>query len=317
MANKKLKLIFAGTPEFSVPTLNQIHQEGYQISLVLTQPDRKAGRGMFLKSSAVKQRAKALGIPILQPIKLNNEDTYQKIKAENADILIVAAYGLIIPSEILNIFIKGSYNVHASLLPSWRGAAPIHRAIESGDKEIGVTIMSVIPKLDAGDIVRSKSIALDKNANSGDMTNLIAELGAELMVDVINDINNNKELKLIKQNETKVTYANKINKLEAKAIWKDVTSKIMVQKINAFNPFPGVFCNFRGKILKIWKAKTSNNLEKYEPGELYLNTEKDNLFVGTKDGSIEVKEIQLEGKRKMTAKEFISANKINGGELFL
>jgi methionyl-tRNA formyltransferase len=149
------------------------------------------------------------------------------------------------------------------------------------------------------------------------MTNLIAELGAELMVDVINDINNNKELKLIKQNETKVTYANKINKLEAKAIWKDVTSKIMVQKINAFNPFPGVFCNFRGKILKIWKAKTSNNLEKYEPGELYLNTEKDNLFVGTKDGSIEVKEIQLEGKRKMTAKEFISANKINGGELFL
>ena len=317
MMNKKLKLIFAGTPKFSVPTLNQLHQEGYEISLILTQPDRKSGRGMALKPSAVKQKAIELGLPVFQPHKLNDQDVFQKIKAENADILIVAAYGLIIPSNILNIFNKGSYNVHASLLPSWRGAAPIHRAIEFGDKEIGVTIMSVIPRLDAGDMVRRKSVALDKDANTGDMTNLIANLGAELMVAVINDLNDDKQLKLIKQNEKMVTYANKINKIEAKIIWKEVTSKIIVQKINAFNPFPGVFCIFRGKIVKIWQAHISKNLEMIKPGEVAVNSQKDIIVVGTKDGCIEVNEIQLEGKRRMNAKEFISANNVNGGEIFL
>ena len=317
MMNKKLKLIFAGTPKFSVPTLNQLHQEGYEISLILTQPDRKSGRGMTLKPSAVKQKAIELGLPVFQPHKLNDQDVFQKIKAENADILIVAAYGLIIPSNILNIFNKGSYNVHASLLPSWRGAAPIHRAIEFGDKEIGVTIMSVIPRLDAGDMVRRKSVALDKDANTGDMTNLIANLGAELMVAVINDLNDDKQLKLIKQNEKMVTYANKINKIEAKIIWKEVTSKIIVQKINAFNPFPGVFCIFRGKIVKIWQAQISKNLEMIKPGEVAVNSQKDIIVVGTKDGCIEVNEIQLEGKRRMNAKEFISANNVNGGEIFL
>jgi methionyl-tRNA formyltransferase len=317
MMNKKLKLIFAGTPKFSVPTLNQLHQEGYEISLILTQPDRKSGRGMALKPSAVKQKAIELGLPVFQPHKLNDQDVFQKIKAENADILIVAAYGLIIPSNILNIFNKGSYNVHASLLPSWRGAAPIHRAIEFGDKEIGVTIMSVIPRLDAGDMVRRKSVALDKDANTGDMTNLIANLGAELMVAVINDLNDDKQLKLIKQNEKMVTYANKINKIEAKIIWKEVTSKIIVQKINAFNPFPGVFCIFRGKIVKIWQAQISKNLEMIKPGEVAVNSQKDIIVVGTKDGCIEVNEIQLEGKRRMNAKEFISANNVNGGEIFL
>ena len=317
MTNKKLKLIFAGTPEFSVPTLSRINQEGYEVSLVLTQPDRRSGRGMNVKASPIKQKATELNIPIYQPNNLRHYDVHQRLKAEKADVLIVAAYGLIIPSDILNIFTKGSYNVHASLLPAWRGAAPIHRAIESGDKEIGVTIMSVIPKLDAGDIVRSEKIDLDTNANTGDMTNLIAKIGADLMVKVLNDLNENRDLKPTQQNEKMVTYAEKISKEEARVVWKDVSSEIIVRKINAFNPFPGVFCNFNGKILKIWKAQSSNKIKKCEPGEIYVNPEKNNLFIGTKDGSIEVKEIQLEGKRKMTAKEFIVANKINNGELFL
>tara|TARA_B100000767_G_C19754655_1_gene532369 strand:+ start:59 stop:1012 length:954 start_codon:yes stop_codon:yes gene_type:complete len=317
MTNKKLKLIFAGTPEFSVPTLSRIYQEGYEVSLVLTQPDRKSGRGMNVKASPIKQKATELSIPIYQPNNLRHYDVYQRLKTEKADILIVAAYGLIIPSDILNIFTKGSYNVHASLLPAWRGAAPIHRAIESGDKEIGVTIMSVIPKLDAGDIVRSEKIDLDENSTTGDMTNLISKIGAELMVKVLNDLSENRDLKPIQQNEKMVTYADKITKIEARVDWKDVSSEIIVRKINAFNPFPGVFCNFNGKILKIWRAKIINKFKKSEPGRIYVNTEKNNLYIGTKDGSIEVKEIQLEGKRKMSAKEFIVANKINGGEIFL
>ena len=314
MANKKLKIIFAGTPEFSVPTLSTLYKEGYKISLVLTQPDRKAGRGMHLKSSPVKQKAKEYDIPVFQPDNLNNEDAFRRIRDVNADILIVAAYGLIIPSKILNIFIKGSYNVHASLLPAWRGAAPIHRAIEAGDSNIGVTIMSVAPKLDTGDMVRKKSIDLKKELTTGEMTEIISKLGAELMISVVNDIEVSNPLNLTKQDETMTTYARKISKLEARIIWKNVTSEMLIRKINAFNPFPGVFCNFRGKILKIWRATIENDFEKGTPGKLYVNPEKNNLFITTADGAIKIKEIQLEGKRKMTAKEFIITSKITSEE---
>ena len=314
MANKKLKIIFAGTPEFSIPTLSALYKERYKILLVLTQPDRKSGRGMHLKSSPVKEKAKELDIPVFQPNSLNNEDAFRKIRDVNADILIVAAYGLIIPSKILNIFIKGSYNVHASLLPAWRGAAPIHRAIEAGDSNIGVTIMSVAPKLDTGDMVRKKSIDLKKELTTGEMTEIISKLGAELMISVVNDIDVSNPLNFTKQDETMTTYANKVSKLEARAIWKNETSEVIIRKINAFNPFPGVFCNFRGKILKIWRATIENDFEKGTPGKLYVNPEKNNLFITTADGAIKIKEIQLEGKRKMTAKEFIITSKITSEE---
>ena len=314
MVNKKLTIIFAGTPEFAVPTLNALHKEDYQVLLVLTQPDRRSGRGMHFKSSPVKQKAKELNIPVFQPDNLKDEDVIKKIININADILIVAAYGLIIPTKILDIFVKGSYNVHASLLPAWRGAAPIHRAIEAGDSKIGVTIMSVAPKLDAGDMVKKKSIDLEEGITTGEMTKIISKLGAELMVNVVNDIDFDKPLKFTKQDESITTYANKINKFEARVIWKDVESKVIIRKINAFNPFPGVFCNFRGKIIKIWQARIENNVKKNEPGKLYIDSEKNNLFVTTADGAIEIKEIQLEGKRKMTAEEFIITNKIKNEE---
>ena len=315
MINKKIKIVFAGTPEFSVQTLSALHKEGYQIPLVLTQPDRKSGRGMNLNSSPVKKKAQELNIPVYQPNKLCNIEVIKKLIKVDADILVVAAYGLIIPSEILDIFLKGSYNVHASLLPLWRGAAPIHRAIEAGDMKIGVTIMSVIPKLDAGEMIRKESIGLSKDANTGEITKILSKLGADLMVNVINDVDSNKALKLIKQNETEATYANKIAKSEAKVIWKETTSEQVIRKVNAFNPFPGIFCIFRGKVLKIWKATKEDNIKINVSGILSVNLERSNLFIGTVDGAIEVKEIQLEGKRKMTAKEFIIANEIHDDEL--
>ena len=315
MINKKIKIVFAGTPEFSVPTLSALHEEGYQISLVLTQPDRKSGRGMNLKASPVKRRAQELSIPIYQPNKLSNIEVFKKLVLVGADVLVVAAYGLIIPSEILDSFLKGSYNVHASLLPKWRGAAPIHRAIETGNEKIGVTIMSVIPKLDAGEMIRKESINLSKDVNTGEMTKILSKLGAELMVNVINDIDSNKTLKLTKQNEIEATYAHKVEKSEAKVMWNKITSEQIIRKVNAFNPFPGVFCIFRGKVLKIWKVTKEDNIKIKKSGILCANLERSNLFIGTVDGVIEVKEIQLEGKRKMTAKEFIIANKINDEEL--
>ena len=315
MINKKIKIVFSGTPEFSVQTLSALHKEGYQIPLVLTQPDRKSGRGMNLNSSPVKKKAQELNIPVYQPNKLSNIEVIKKLIKVDADILVVAAYGLIIPSEILDIFLKGSYNVHASLLPLWRGAAPIHRAIEAGDMKIGVTIMSVIPKLDAGEMIRKESVDLSKDANTGEITKILSKLGADLMVNVINDVDSNKALKLIKQNETEATYANKIAKSEAKVIWKETTSEQIIRKVNAFNPFPGIFCIFRGKVLKIWKATKEDNIKINKSGILSVNLERSNLFIGTVDGAIEVKEIQLEGKRKMTAKEFIIANEIHDDEL--
>jgi methionyl-tRNA formyltransferase len=314
---KNLKIIFAGTPEFAVPTLNILHKEEFQISLVLTQPDSKSGRGMALKSSRVKQRAKELGIPFFQPEKLNNQDVFNKIKNLHADILVVAAYGLIIPTKILSIFKKGAYNVHASILPSWRGAAPIHRAIEAGDSKIGVTIMSIAPTLDTGDMVRTKSINLNKDSNTGEMTKIISKLGSELMLKVIQDIELNKTLRFIKQDSSVATYANKVVKSEAKVIWKDTKSRNLVRKINAFNPFPGMFCIFKGKVTKIWKASEGKFLDETEPGKLYLNHEKNIFFIGTQDSVIEIKEIQLEGKRKMNANEFIISSDIDGTEYFL
>jgi methionyl-tRNA formyltransferase len=263
----------------------------------------------------VKQKAKEYDIPVFQPDNLNNEDAFRRIRDVNADILIVAAYGLIIPSKVLDIFTKGSYNVHASLLPAWRGAAPIHRAIEAGDSKIGVTIMSVAPKLDTGDMVKKKSIDLEEGLTSGEMTNVISKLGAELMVSIVNDINADKPLKFTKQDESITTYANKISKSEARVIWKNVTSEVIIRKIKAFNPFPGVFCNFRGKIIKIWQAKKANKVKKSTPGKLYPDAEKNRLFITTADGVIELKEIQLEGKRKMTPKEFIITNNIKNEEL--
>jgi methionyl-tRNA formyltransferase len=267
MANKKLKIIFAGTPEFAEPTLTALHKEGHQILLALTQPDRKAGRGMNIKLSPIKEKAENLGIRIFQPEKLNNDAVFKKLFDLNADILVVAAYGLIIPSKILDIFIKGSYNVHASLLPAWRGAAPIHRAIEAGDSNIGVTIMSVAPKLDTGDMIKKKSIDLEEGLTSGEMTKVISKLGAELMISVVNDIDVNKPLKFTKQDESITSYAKKISKSEARVIWKDTTSEVIIRKINAFNPFPGVFCIFKSKILKFWKAQMKNKILIIDEGE--------------------------------------------------
>jgi len=263
----------------------------------------------------VKKRAQELSIPIYQPNKLSNIEVFKKLVQVDADVLVVAAYGLIIPSEILDSFLKGSYNVHASLLPKWRGAAPIHRAIETGNAKIGVTIMSVITKLDAGEMIRKESINLSKDANTGEMTKILSKLGADLMVNVINDIDSNKTLKLTKQNEIEATYANKVEKSEAKVMWNRITTEQIIRKVNAFNPFPGVFCIFRGKVLKIWKVTKEDNIKIKKSGILWTNLERSNLFIGTVDGVIEVKEIQLEGKRKMTAKEFIIANKINNEEL--
>ena len=305
-----LKIIFAGTPEFSVPTLIALNTDYSKVIHVLTQPDKKSGRGMKNSYSPVKKTALRLNIPILQPISLKDNDVFEILEASNADILIVAAYGLIIPSNILALFPMGCYNVHASLLPRWRGAAPIHRAIEAGDKATGVTIMKVVEKLDAGPMLISKSIDLDKNITTGEVTKNLANIGAILMEKIVSSIQKKETISIVEQRESLVTYAEKINKSEARLNMCHAP-EVIVRKINSLNPYPGAAIIFRDKILKIWKADVIKNKDKsiqMSIGELYTYNEE--LILKLENGVIKIIELQPEGKTRMDASSFIRGHKI-------
>ena len=305
-----LKIIFAGTPEFSVPTLIALNTDYSKVIHVLTQPDKKSGRGMKNSYSPVKKTALRLNIPILQPISLKDNDVFEILEASNADILIVAAYGLIIPSNILALFPMGCYNVHASLLPRWRGAAPIHRAIEAGDKATGVTIMKVVEKLDAGPMLISKSIDLDKNITTGEVTKNLANIGAILMKQIVSSIQKKETISIVEQRESLVTYAEKINKSEARLNMCHAP-EVIVRKINSLNPYPGAAIIFRDKILKIWKADVIKNKDKsiqMSIGELYTYNEE--LILKLENGVIKIIELQPEGKTRMDASSFIRGHEI-------
>ena len=305
-----LKIIFAGTPEFSVPTLIALNTDYSKVIHVLTQPDKKSGRGMKNSYSPVKKTALRLNIPILQPISLRDNDAFEIIEASNADILIVAAYGLIIPNNILALFPMGCYNVHASLLPRWRGAAPIHRAIEAGDKATGVTIMKIVEKLDAGPMLISKSIDLDKNITTGEVTKNLANIGAILMKQIVSSIQKKETISIVEQRESLVTYAEKINKSEARLNMCHAP-EVIVRKINSLNPYPGAAIIFRDKILKIWKADVIKNKDKsiqMSIGELYTYNEE--LILKLENGVIKIIELQPEGKTRMDASSFIRGHEI-------
>ncbi len=302
---KNLKIIFAGTPEFSVPTLISLNNQELEVSHVLTQPDRPSGRGMKDSYSPVKKIALSLNIPILQPQTLKGDDIYEILQSCNADILVVVAYGLIIPERILALFPMGCYNVHASLLPRWRGAAPIHRAIENGDRETGVTIMSVVKKLDAGPMIISEKINLNGNITAGEATNKLANIGGELMSRLILRIQKKLAVQMIEQDERHVTYAEKISKAEAKLEVND-SAEIILRKIRAFNPYPGVSIIYRSKILKIWKAvkfELNDSIEGMNVGGLYSFN--GDLILKLVNGAINIMELQPEGKNKMDASSFI------------
>ena len=310
----KLNIIYAGTPSFAVPSLEVLVKADFFVSHVLTQPDKRAGRGMKIIQSPVKQKALELNIPVLQPESLMDDLIYEKIKKINPDIFVVAAYGLIIPQKILDLFRCDALNIHASLLPRWRGAAPIHRAIQWGDNEIGITIMKIIKQLDAGPMIRKSSIRND-NLTTGAATAMLAKLGANLMKEVIRDLENKKPLIYEEQDESFATYAEKITKQEARLNLDDSAQQV-IQKINAFNPFPGVYSYFRGKLFKIWRAKkVSIKDQKNKFGYLFVDDKK--LYLGLKNETIEIEEIQIEGKSKMTAIEFIDGYKIVQQELIL
>ena len=310
MSIKKISIIFAGTPEFAVPALEKINLAGFEIKLVLTQPDRKSGRGMNVKKSPVKQKSIELDIPVYQPeVLINNKEAINKISSKKADILIVVAYGLIIPDEILNAYNGHIYNIHASLLPRWRGAAPIHRAIEAGDKETGITIMKIVNKLDAGPIIMKEKLSLSEEDTSDSLSKKLSDMGSSMIISLLNNIERGKVIKLEEQNEEDVTYAKKINKLEAIADFNN-SPEVLCQKIRAFNPFPMIKINFEGKSLKIVKAKIYNKEINHNlaTGKLFLHGE--DLLLKLTSGILKLDEVRLEGKKTMKALDFIKGHQV-------
>ena len=310
MSIKKISIIFAGTPEFAVPALEKINLAGFEIKLVLTQPDRKSGRGMNVKKSPVKQKSIELDIPVYQPeVLTNNKEALNKITSKKADILIVVAYGLIIPEEILNLFNGHIYNIHASLLPRWRGAAPIHRAIEMGDKETGITIMKIVNQLDAGPMIMKEKVPISAEDTTDFLSKKLSKLGASMINAFLKNIERGKVIKLEKQNEEDVTYAKKINKLEAFADFNN-SPEVLCQKIRAFNPFPMININFDGKSLKIVKAKIYNKKIKKNlaSGKLFLQGE--DLLLSLSSGVLKLEEVRLEGKKTMIASDFVKGHQV-------
>jgi methionyl-tRNA formyltransferase len=295
-----------GTTIFAVPILKSLYQNGYQVSVVYTQPPQKSQRGQKINKSLIQSLSETLNIEFRTPLSLkNNREEYEYLKKLDADLGIVVAYGQIIPSEILNLTKKGFINIHASLLPKWRGAAPIQRSIINLDKQTGITIMKINNKLDSGPTCNSYKIDISNNENAEIISNKLSLLGAEKILDNIDNILND-EIEFKEQNHADATYANKIEKSEGKIDWNNKAENI-IGKINGLYPSPGAWFIYKGERFKILKAEISEG--KGKPGIIL-----DKYFkVACNNKSIKILEIQRQGKRPQKINEFMLGSQIKEG----
>ena len=303
------KIIFMGTPMFAVPILKSLYQNGFPIDLVYTQPPQKSHRGQRINKSPVQGISETLNIDFRSPQSLNNNsEEYEFLKKMDADLAIVVAYGQIIPKEFLSLTKKGFINIHASILPKWRGAAPIQRAIMNLDTEIGISIMKINEELDSGPISNVFSLKLDQRYNAKEVSEKLSLLAADKILDVVDEIFDGKS-KFVDQDNSKATYAKKITKIEGQIDWKNDALKI-IGKINGLYPSPGAFFNFNGERYKILKAVIGNGRGKN--GEVIS----DNLEIACgNEKSIKILEIQREGKRVQNIGEFMLGSQIRKGSI--
>tara|TARA_B110000008_G_scaffold111208_1_gene114180 strand:- start:639 stop:1562 length:924 start_codon:yes stop_codon:yes gene_type:complete len=301
------KIVFMGTPMFAVPILKSLYQNGYPISDVYTQPPKKSQRGQKINKSPIQGIAETLNLEFRAPeyLKDNNEE-YEYFKNIDADLAIVVAYGQIIPKNFLGLTKKGFINIHASLLPKWRGAAPIQRSIMNLDTETGISVMKIAEKLDAGPICNTYKIDLENNLNTSDVADQLSLIAAEKILDNIDDILDDKA-KFVEQDHSKATYASKIQKVEGEIDWSD-NAKNINGKINGLYPAPGAFFIHKGERYKILKAEIGNGIG--NPGEVIS----DYLEVACGDKqSIKIKEIQRQGKKTQNIGEFMLGSQIKKG----
>jgi methionyl-tRNA formyltransferase len=300
------KLVFMGTPMFAVPILKSLYQNGYNISCVYTQPPQKSKRGQKINKSPIQGISETLNLEYRSPPVLNNEVEYNFLNSLDADLAIVVAYGQIIPKKFLNLTKKGFINIHASLLPKWRGAAPIQRSIMNLDQETGISIMRIAEKLDTGPVCNNYKIQLNENLNALEISEKLSNLAAEKILDNVDDILDGKA-NFIEQDHSNATYASKIQKTEGQINWDENAEKI-IGKINGLYPSPGAFFLFNGERYKILKAQVGR--AQGNPG-LVLS---DNLEIACGNNqSIIIKEIQRQGKRPQNIGEFIQGSQIKKG----
>ncbi|MDR0577378.1 MAG: methionyl-tRNA formyltransferase [Candidatus Accumulibacter sp.] len=304
-----MKLVFAGTPEFAARALEAILAAGHQVTLALTQPDRPAGRGMAPRPSPVKEIAAAAGIGVFQPPTLKDPAAWERIRAERAEALIVAAYGLILPQAVLDIPRFGGLNIHASLLPRWRGAAPIQRAILAGDAESGVCIMRMEAGLDTGPVLRRARLPIAADDTAGSLHDKLAALGARLIVETLADLPGAP----VPQSADGVTYAAKIDKAEAVIDWR-LPAVELERKTRAFDPFPGAVAALDGAPVKVWRARVAAG-DGAPPGTV-VAAGPDGIAVACGKDALLLTELQKAGGRRMSAARFLSGNPVRPGAVF-
>jgi methionyl-tRNA formyltransferase len=302
-----MRVVFAGTPEFARQALVALALAGHAIPLVLTQPDRPSGRGMKPTPSPVKVEAAALQIPIYQPERLRDPATHGPIREAQADMMVVAAYGLILPQAVLDLPRFGCLNIHASLLPRWRGAAPIQRAIEAGDKQTGVCIMQMEAGLDTGPVLLTSAVPIAETDTAGSLHDRLAQAGAQAIVEALDRL---ATLTPFPQPAEGVTYAAKVSKEDARLDWTH-PAQVLARKVRAFNPAPGAWTFLNGETLKIWKgvAITGNG----RAGTV-LEANPEGLIVACGNDALQVTELQRAGSRRMSVAAFLTGNPLNPGE---
>ena len=315
-----MKIIYAGTPEFAAAALKSLHEAGHEISLVLTQPDRPAGRGLQLQASAVKHYAQKHGMPVAQPVSLRLDGKYPDearqahalLEATPHDVMVVAAYGLILPASVLEIPPLGCLNIHASLLPRWRGAAPIHRAIEAGDPATGITIMRMDEGLDTGPMLLRQELAIEPDETTGSLHDRLASLGASMIVDALRALEAGILVAQV-QPEAGVTYAAKIRKEEAALDFLQ-PANVLARKVCAFNPFPGAIARFNGVPIKIWQAVASAEQQVQDvPGTVLEADAKHDVLVACGTGVLQITQLQKPGGKRLNAEAFLQGFAMQGG----
>ena len=307
-----MNIIFAGTPHFAASALSALLEE-HRVVAVLTQPDRPAGRGMHLAASPVKQLALQHGLTVLQPATLKTEQVQQEIAALEADVMVVAAYGLILPKAVLQLSRYGCLNIHASLLPRWRGAAPIPRAILAGDRETGITIMQMDEGLDTGDMLLRNACPIAANDTAQTLHDKLAEMGASDILEALRLLQDHR-LMPVKQDSDAACYAAKLLKSEARIDWRQEAQQIE-RAVRAYNPFPVCHANLNGVVVKIWQASLSSDPHNSEPGRV-LAVDKHGISVACGKDVLRLEILQRPGGKAQPVAQFLQAMPVKVGDVF-
>jgi len=304
-----LKIIYAGTPEFAVPALELLVQSEHEVLAVYTQPDRPAGRGQKLTQSPVKSCALRHDIPVLQPQSLKAESETMQLDSFNPDLMVVAAYGLLLPPPVLSIPRLGCINIHASLLPRWRGAAPIQRAIQAADQESGITIMQMDIGLDTGDILATSCVSILAEWTAADLNDRLQQLGAGLLMETLEQLDSGEPTR-VPQDNANATYAHRIEKSEARIDWNKKAETIQ-REIRAFVPWPVSFTSLDDDTVRIWRAGVDTSRNEDVPGRI-IEHNRIGIFVSCKDSVLQITDLQFAGKKRLAVADALNARDLTG-----